>query len=169
MVVIEFKLPHGLKAKVRRDGYSIVKYSNQPAYRLRKKNSPKIGKNHHKFGNIMQELKIAYRNLSNRDKQALRERKKSERNTKSDWIQFIREYYRKANQLVLKEKRKVENEDNHLRLNQAKAKVENEDNHLRTNQAKRKNQEKNSKNIGLLKNLIKVFQNTSQILYKKKE
>jgi hypothetical protein len=107
MVVIEFKIPHGLKTKARRDGYSLVKYSNQPFYHLRKKNSPKIGKNHHKFGNTMQELKISYRKLNDAEKQALKERRKKEGSTKSDWIQFVREYYRGISRQALKEKRQV--------------------------------------------------------------
>ncbi len=107
MVIIEFKIPHGLKAKARREGYSLVKYSNQPFYHLRKKNSPKIGKNHHKFGNTMQELKISYRKLNDAEKQALKERRKKEGSTKSDWIQFVREYYRGISRQTLKEKRQV--------------------------------------------------------------
>jgi hypothetical protein len=150
MVVLGFKLPHGLKAKARRDGYSIVKYSKQPSYGLRKKNSPKIGKNHHKFGNIMQELKIAYRKLNNAQRQALKQRKKREGNTKSDWIQFIREYYRETSRLAIIEKRNVKNDYKHSS----------------TSQPKRKSNKKTTKDIDFLASLHKCFQRPNQGLFK---
>jgi Zn-finger domain-containing protein len=124
MVVIEFKIPHGLKAKARREGYSLVKYSNQLFYHLRKKNSPKIGKNHHKFGNTMQELKISYRKLNDAEKLALKERRKKEGSTKSDWIQFVREYYRGTSRQALKEKRQVKAQNKKDQVNKPQKGIE---------------------------------------------
>ncbi len=124
MVVIEFKIPHGLKAKARREGYSLVKYSNQPFYHLRKKNSPKIGKNHHKFRNTMQELKISYRKLNDAEKLALKERRKKEGSTKSDWIQFVREYYRGISRQALKEKRQVKAQNKKDQVNKPQKGIE---------------------------------------------
>ncbi len=124
MVVIEFKIPHGLKAKARREGYSLVKYSKQPFYHLRKKNSPKIGKNHHKFRNTMQELKISYRKLNDAEKLALKERRKKEGSTKSDWIQFVREYYRGISRQALKEKRQVKAQNKKDQVNKPQKGIE---------------------------------------------
>jgi hypothetical protein len=95
MVIVGFKLPHGLKAKAKRNGYAFAKYSNQLNYHLKKKNSPPIVEKHQHFGQIMKGLKLAYKDLSDEDRQALRQRRKEEGSTKSDWIHFIREYYQK--------------------------------------------------------------------------
>ncbi len=94
MVKIGLKLPWGFKAQAKRDGFTVVKYANDINYHLRRKSNPKLVENNQHFNNNVKMLSIAYQALSDEDVRQLTARRIKEGNAKSNWLQFMREFYR---------------------------------------------------------------------------